>query len=333
MGIEEFGKIGFGTFGSDKYDEQTVADAVYNAIKVGYRIFDCASVYGNEKQIGEVFARAFREKLVKREELFIISKVWNDKHHENEVIESCKKSISDLGVGYLDLFFSHWPFPNYHAKGCMVDSRNPDSKPFFAEDFMIVWSQMEQLKVGGLVKEIGMSNMTIPKFEAVLPLCKIRPYAHEMELHPSFQQEELYNYCLKQNFKIIGYCPLGSPNRPERDKTAGDVADTEIKEIKEIAEKRNCHSVEICLKWAVSRGHIPIPFASKLKNIENNLIAANAERLSIDEMQKIALADKDCRLVKGHVFLWQGATDWQDLWDVNGKLENWEKSQQKYIIK
>lgn len=162
-----------GTFGSDKYDEAVVAHAVDYALRSGCRLFDCASVYGNEKQIGEVFDRAFREGVVKREDIVVMSKVWNDMHGEGQVEKSCRQTIEDLKVGYLDVYFLHWPFPNYHAKGCDVSSRNADSKPFFVKDFIAVWRQMEDLKKKGLVREIAVSNMTVAKMKAVLPLCDI----------------------------------------------------------------------------------------------------------------------------------------------------------------
>lgn len=326
-------KIGMGTFGSDKYDEKTVADAVYSALKLGYRLFDCASVYGNEKQIGEIFKRAIDEKVVSRSDLYITSKVWNDMHGDGQVIASCKQSLSDLKLDYIDLYFMHWPFPNFHAKGCDVDSRSDASTPFILDDFMSAWRQMETLKKEGLVKNIAMSNMTIPKFEAVLPLCEIMPSAHEMELHPSFQQQELFDYCVSKGMQPIAYCPIGSPNRPERDKTAEDVADTEIKEIVNIATARGWHPVEVCLKWAVQRGQIPIPFASRERNLINNLAILDKEDLTIAEMASIAGADKNCRLVKGHVFLWNGAKDWHDLWDEDGSITKWVKKDKAYIKK
>lgn len=324
-------KIGMGTFGSDKYDDKTVANAVKFAIKVGYRLFDCASVYGNEREIGEVFAEAFRDGTVKREDIVVISKVWNDMHGEGKVIDSCMNTLKDLKLDYIDIYFMHWPFPNYHAKGCDVDSRNPDSRPFYVEEYMLAWRQMEWLKKNGYVKEIAMSNMTIPKLEAVLPLCKIMPYAHEMELHPSFQQKELYDYLKERSIKIIGYCPLGSPNRPERDRTPDDIADTQMPEIVEIANEHGCHPAEICLAWAIQSGHTPIPFASREINIIKNLTVQNKIVLSNEEMEVISKLDCGNRLVKGHVFLWNGATDWHDLWDENKKLVKWVKIGTRFI--
>lgn len=315
-------QIGFGTFGSDKYDANTVANAVYQAIACGYRTFDCASVYGNEKQIGRVFHRAFSQGLVQRKDLTIISKVWNNRHGNGQVIASCKQSLQDLGLSYLDLYILHWPFPNHHASGCNGDSRDPNSRPFFVEDFMVAWRQMEQLKQDGLVREIATSNMTIPKFEAVLPLCQIPPYANEMELHPSFQQPELYAYCKAHGMRIIGFCPLGSPNRPERDRTAQDVVDTKMPVIQQLAQAHGCSAQEICLKWAVTSGHTPIPFSGNPANIAANFLAVQTP-LSKAEMEQIRQADCNCRLVKGQVFLWPGASDWQDLWDITGKLDHW----------
>ncbi|MDR2662205.1 MAG: aldo/keto reductase, partial [Treponema sp.] len=131
--------IGMGTFGSDRYGPDEIAAAVAGAIRSGYRLFDCASVYGNEKEIGAVFEEAFATGLVKREELFITSKVWNDMHGRGDVLLSLAKTLRDLGLDYVDAYFVHWPFPNYHAPGCDGDSRNPDSKPFSVDRFMAVW--------------------------------------------------------------------------------------------------------------------------------------------------------------------------------------------------
>lgn len=310
--------VGIGTFGSDKYGPAEIANAVYGAVECGYRLIDCASVYQNEKEIGESLAKLFENQIVKREELFITSKVWNDQH--KEVIKACKQSLEDLGLEYVDLYFVHWPFPNYHAPGCSGDSRNPDSKPFIVEDFMEVWKQCEWLLENGYVKHIGMSNMTIPKLEAVLPLCKIQPASIEMELHPSFQQQELYDYVVERNIVPIGYCPIGSPSRPERDRTPDDVADTELPEIQEIAKAHNIHPAVVCLKWAVQRGQVPIPFSVKEPQYISNLKCATEDPLTEEEMQMIAKADKNCRLVKGQVFLWPGAESWEALWDLNGTI-------------
>ena len=312
--------IGLGTFGSDKYGPEEVARAVYGGIRQGYRLIDCAAVYQNEAQVGEALEHALEEGLAKREELFLISKVWNDRHGEGEVLASCRQSLKDLRQDYLDLYLVHWPFPNYHAPGCSGDARNPDSRPFRVQEFMKVWAQCEELAGAGLARYIGMSNMTIPKLEAVLPLCRIKPAFLEMELHPSFQQPELFQYALDHGIQPIGYCPIGSPSRPERDRDAGDVADTELPEIAEIARAHGIHPALVCLKWAVQRGQIPIPFSVKEPQYRSNLQAVTEDPLSEAEMESIRRADRNCRLVKGQVFLWPHAGSWEDLWDPDGSI-------------
>ncbi|NCB91120.1 MAG: aldo/keto reductase [Clostridia bacterium] len=312
--------VGMGTFGSDHVTPDQVSEAVAGAIKAGYRSFDCAACYGNEDQIGRVFKAAFEEKIVKREELFIASKVWNDMHGDGDVLIACAKTLKDLQLDYLDMYYVHWPFPNYHAPGCDADSRNPDSKPFSAERFMKTWRQMERLVEMGLTKHIGMSNMTIPKLEAVLPLCKIKPAAIEMELHPCFQQPELFAYCKAKGIEPVGFCPVGSPARPQRDKTPDDITDIDIPEMRRIAEAHGVHPAVICIKWAVQRGQTPIPFSTKEKNYIKNLQCTTEDPLTEEEMEIIKGLDKKNRLIKGQVFLWEGAKDWEDLWDMNGKI-------------
>ena len=315
---EEVPCVGMGTFGSDRFTAEQVSNAVAGAIRCGYRMFDCAACYGNEDQIGEVFQAAFDEGVVERKELYIMTKVWNDMHERVE--ESCRKSIADLKCDYIDLFFIHWPFPNYHAPGCDVDSRNPDSRPFSVEEFMSTYRQCESLVEKGLIRHIGISNMTIPKLEAVLPLMKIKPAACEMELHVCFQQQELYDYLVFKDIQPIGFMPLGSPQRPERDMCPEDVADLQTPEMQEIAKAHGVHPALIALKWAHQRGQIPIPFSVHEVEYVSNLKCLTEDPLTDEEMAKIATLERNNRLVKGQVFLWEGANDWHDLWDEDGVI-------------
>lgn len=321
---EQIPCIGIGTFGSDRYGPEQVSQAVAGAIRAGYRLFDCASVYGNEALIGQVFRQAFAGGDVKREELFIISKLWNDMHGEGDVLLSCAQTLKDLGLEQLDAYFVHWPFPNYHAPGCDGDSRNPDSVPFSVTRFMATWRQMERLHRMGLVRHLGMSNMTVAKLKRVLPLCEIRPSLIEMELHPSFQQQALFDYAAAHHIQPIGYSPIGSPSRPERDRTPEDIADTQMPEIVKIAEAHGVHPALVCLKWAVQRGQIPIPFSVRESQYVANLRAVTEDPLTDSEMAVITGLEHNNRLIKGQVFLWEGATDWQVLWDEDGVIADEE---------
>ena len=311
--------IGLGTFGSDHASHDAVAEAVKYAASIGYRHFDCASVYGNEHRIGEAFSQLFKAGL-RRDEVWITSKLWNDKHGENDVIPSCEKSLKDLQLDYLDLYLVHWPFPNHHPPGCDVKARNPHAVAYIHENYMRTWCKMEELVDRGLVRHIGTSNMTIPKMTLLLRDARIRPAANEMELHPHFQQPEFFQYLLENEIQPIGYSPIGSPSRPERDRTPEDTSPTEDPAIRAIAQRLGIHPAVVCIKWAVQRGQIPIPFSTNSKNMLSNLLGVVGEPLSQKDMDAIAKLDRNCRLIKGQVFLWKDDQSWEDLWDVKGVI-------------
>jgi alcohol dehydrogenase (NADP+) len=311
--------IGLGTFGSDRFSASEIAKAVIGAATIGYRHFDCAAVYRNEREIGDSFQKVMNNGIA-REELWITSKLWNDKHAEEDVVPACKQTLKDLQLEYLDLYLIHWPFPNHHAPGVDVNSRDPHAKPYLHENYLKTWRQMEKLMDLGLVRHIGTSNMTIPKLKLLLRDAKIKPAANEMELHPHFQQPELFQFCFDNDIVPIGYSPIGSPSRPERDRTPDDTVDIEDPIIVRIANKLNVHPAVICIKWAVQHGQVPIPFSVQPDKYWNNLKAVTTDPLMEEEMQEIARIDNNNRLIKGQVFLWESAKDWQDLWDLNGQI-------------
>ena len=309
--------IGLGTFGSDHVTPAQVASAVKGAVAAGYRHFDCASVYSNEAEVGAALEE-IQQGGVKREELWITSKLWNDKHAEDDVIASCRKSLADLRLKYLDLYLVHWPFPNFHPPGCDVTSRSADATPYIHENYMKTWRKMEELVDFGLVRHIGTSNMTIPKLKLLLQDARIRPAVNEMELHPHFQQPELFRFVVESGIQAIGYCPIGSPGRPERDRTPEDTSPTEDPVILKIARRHSLHPAVVCIKWAIQRGQTPIPFS--INNYAANLNGVVAAPLTDDEMREIAAIDRNCRLIKGQVFLWKDGQTWEDLWDVHGYI-------------
>jgi alcohol dehydrogenase (NADP+) len=311
--------IGLGTFGSDHVSPAEVAAAVEGAAEVGYRHFDCASIYGNEYQIGYALQQALRAG-IKREQLWITSKLWNDKHGEDDVIPSCRQSLSDLRLDYLDLYLVHWPFPNHHPQGCEVTSRSEDSKPYIHTEFIKTWRKMEKLVESGLVRHIGTSNMTIPKLKLLLSDARTKPAVNEMELHPHFQQPELFEFLRANTIVPVGYSPIGSPGRPDRDRTAEDSVPTQDPVIVKIADRLRVHPAVVCVKWAVQRGQVPIPFSINRNHYLANLEGVVSEPLTELDMREITAIDRNCRLIKGQVFLWKEGQSWEDLWDVNGEI-------------
>jgi diketogulonate reductase-like aldo/keto reductase len=162
--------------------------------------------------------------------------------------------------------------------------------------------------------------MTIPKLKLVLRDAKIKPACNEMELHPHFQQPELFQYVVANGMVPIGYSPIGSPRRPERDRTAEDTVDIDDPVIVGIANRLNVSPAVVCIMWAVRRGQIPIPFSAKRPQYLSSLQAAAGVPLTASDMQAIAAIDRRCRLIKGQVFLWKDGQSWEDLWDPTGEI-------------
>ena len=311
--------IGLGTFGSDHVPAERVAAAVYDAIMLGYRHVDCAAVYGNEHAIGESLERVIADG-VRRDELWITSKLWNDNHDPSRVAPALERSLRDLRLDYLDLYLVHWPFPNTHQPGVDVGSRDSHAQPYRHERYMATWAELEKLVERGLVRHIGTSNMTIPKLRLVLSDAHIPPVANEMELHPHFQQPELFEFVRANGMVPIGFAPVGSPARPERDRTPDDSVDVEDPVIVGIARRIGVHPAVVCVKWAIRRGQVPIPFSTTPANYHANLRAAAGEPLGDADMAAIAGIDRACRLIKGQVFLWKAGQRWEDLWDLDGTI-------------
>ncbi len=311
--------IGLGTFGSDHATGEAVASAVYEAIELGYRHIDCAAAYRNEREIGESLRRATAGG-VARDQLWITSKLWNNRHAPTDVAPACEQSLRDLGLDELDLYLVHWPFPNTHEPGVDVGSRDSSARPYIHERYMDTWGEMEKLVDRGLVRHIGTSNMTIPKLQLVLRDARIRPAANEMELHPHFQQPELFAFVRASGMEPIGFSPIGSPARPDRDRTPEDTVDVEDPVIVAAARRLGVHPAVVCVKWAIQRGQTPIPFSTKRSNVLANLQGAVGDPLTAFEMEAIAGIDRNCRLIKGQVFLWKAKQSWEALWDLDGTI-------------
>ncbi|HVL53264.1 MAG TPA: aldo/keto reductase [Vitreimonas sp.] len=311
--------IGLGTFGSDRVPGEAVAEAVLGAAERGYRLFDCASIYGNEPLIGAALERVRRSGIA-RDELFVTSKLWNDGHAPGDVRPTFERSLRDLRLDYLDLYMIHWPFPNHHPPGADVHSRSPEARPYIHDHYMATWAELEKLVEAGLVRHIGTSNMTIPKLELLLRDARIRPSANEMELHPHFQQPELFAWLADRGIVPIAFAPVGSPARPDRDRTPDDTVDVEDPVIVAIAARLAVHPAVVCIAWAAQRGAVPIPFSIRPDNQLANLRAVMDAPLTDDDMRAITGIDRACRLIKGQVFLWKDGQSWEDLWDPDGRI-------------
>ncbi|PKI77131.1 hypothetical protein CRG98_002634 [Punica granatum] len=198
--------IGLGT-AADPLDPVAMKLAVIEAIKLGYRHFDTASMYGSEVPLGEVLAEAIRLGLVaSREELFITTKLWCSDTHVDRVIPAIQNSIRNLQLDYLDLYLIHWPIsckPGTYAHPV-------DEEDLMPMDFKAVWAAMEECQRRGLTKSIGVSNFSCKKLETILSFATIPPSVNQVEMNPVWRQKKLREFCLANSIFITAFSPLGA---------------------------------------------------------------------------------------------------------------------------
>jgi diketogulonate reductase-like aldo/keto reductase len=278
--------VGLGTWRSEK---NKVGDAVYYAVtEVGYRHIDCAAVYGNEKEIGAAFKKVFSENKVKREEVFVTSKLWNTEHDPALVENACRKTLADLQLEYLDLYLVHWgiAFPHGGDIEPMGDNGLVKTVPVPLLD---TWRAMEKLVEKGLVKSIGVANYTAPLIVDLLAYAKIKPVMDQIEIHPYNSQEEMVEFCRKMGIAVTAYSPFGS---------RWDQSDKPISnpEIAKIAVNHKRTPAQVLIRWLNQRGIITIPKSVTPERISGNLDVFDF-KLTESEMTTIAKLNRGYRFV------------------------------------
>ncbi|MEI7503778.1 MAG: aldo/keto reductase [Paludibacter sp.] len=303
--LDEIPILGLGTWLS-KGNEVYVA--VLEAIRIGYRHFDCAYIYRNEKEIGRALKDAMTAGLVKREELFITSKLWNSDHAPDRVEVAVRKSLHDLQLDYLDLYLMHWPVA-FKTKHEMAN----DASDLVSLDQMplhVTWQAMEAIKLKGLTRHIGVSNFNIPKLKYLIDRAVVKPEVNQVELHPYFQQLELVEFCKFNGILVTAYSPLGS-----RHLMNSEAGLTQEKLILEIAKKHSCTVAQVLLAWGMQRGTIVIPKSIHFERIKENFESIYVN-MNSTEIAEIDILERNLRMAKGaYCVLPNGCYTLKSIWE------------------
>lgn len=247
--------VGFGTWQTP--DGDTAVNAVKTAIECGYTHIDGAAVYDNEKSVG----MGIKESGVARENLFITSKLWNTERGYDTTIAAFEKTLSDLHVDYLDLYLIHWP----------ANKKQFDNwKELNSE----TWRAFEDLYKQGRIKAIGVSNFLTHHLEALMETATIAPMVNQIEFHPGYMQKETLDFCKANNICVEAWSPLGT----------GRMLSNET--LNEIAANYNKSTAQLCIRWCMQNGTVPLPKSVTPARIAENLDVFDFE-ISGEDMERI----------------------------------------------
>ncbi|KAK8858672.1 hypothetical protein IAR55_002901 [Kwoniella newhampshirensis] len=270
--------IGLGTWQAKPGE---VRHAVAHALKVGYRHIDGALCYQNEEEVG----LGIKDSGVPRSEIFVTSKLWSTFH--DRVEEGINKTLSDLGLDYLDLYLVHWPVKTNSKGNHPLFPTKPDGSRDidWSWDQADTWKQMEAVLASGKVKAIGVSNAGIPILEHLAKTAKVQPAVNQVELHPYNPQHKLVEYCQSHGILLEAYSPLGSTSSPLHDDP----------DLVAIAKKHGVSTATVLISWPIQRGIVVLPKSVTPSRIEQNLNVIDLDKDDLDKLGKIAEGGKQQR--------------------------------------
>ncbi|KAL2797194.1 NADP-dependent oxidoreductase domain-containing protein [Aspergillus keveii] len=294
--------VGFGLW---KVNNDTCADQVYEAIKAGYRLFDGACDYGNEVEAGQGVARAIKEGIVKREDLFIVSKLWNSFHDGDRVEPIARKQLADWGVDYFDLYIVHFPIslkyvdpsvrypPSWNSEAGKVELGNATIQE--------TWTAMESLVDKSLARSIGISNFSAQLLMDLLRYARVRPATLQIEHHPYLTQTRLVDYAQREGIAITAYSSFGPLSFLELQVTKAENTPPlfEHDTIKSIAAKHGKTPAQVLLRWATQRNIAVIPKSNNPARLAQNLDVVGFD-LAAAEIEAISALDKGLRFNDPH---------------------------------
>jgi alcohol dehydrogenase (NADP+) len=303
--------LGLGTWKSGPGE---VYQAVLWALEAGYRHIDCAAIYQNEKEVGDALKEAFDNGIVKREEVWVTSKLWNNAHEVDKVEEGLQKTLADLQLTYLDLYLIHWPISL--KSGVTFPKDGNDFLDYKTVPLTDTWKGMEALKEKGLTKHIGVSNFNKAKLSEIIGACQVVPEMNQIEMHPYLPQEGLVSFCKEKGINLTAYSPLGSADRPKARQKEDDPILMEHKVFKDIAKKHEASVAQVLIAWSLHRGIAVIPKSANKDRIKANLASKDIE-LDKDDLKAIGEITSRHRYIDGTFFTEVPGSPFKqsDLWE------------------
>jgi len=284
--------IGMGTWHHGPKEE--ILDALRYSIEIGYRHIDCAKIYLNEKEVGEVLNEVIGNK-VKRDDLFIVGKLWGTDHDPEDVEAACKKSLSDLKIDYFDAYLMH--YPTAFVKSEEVLPKDKEGRLRLNEDLdpIDTWRAMEKLVLKGLTRSIGLSNFNSKQIQEILDLGFIKPSVLHAECNPRISNDSLWRYCQSKGIQMVAYSPFGSPDLPWGEKLPHVLTDPVLKTI---GEKHERSTANVVLKWLLQRKLVTIPKSVIKSELAENLrVLEDGFELDKGDMDAIFSLNRDLRKI------------------------------------
>jgi diketogulonate reductase-like aldo/keto reductase len=294
-----FPSVGLGTW---KIPDAVLPDLIPAAVDLGYRHFDCACDYGNEKAVGEGLKRSLSAGACTRDDLWITSKLWNTYHHPDHVRAACERNLADLGLDELDLYLIHFPvtlgyvpFEERYPPGWFFDpeAESPAMKPVRVP-LADTWGAMEGLVEAGLVKRIGVCNFGTALIRDLQSYARIQPSVLQVEMHPYLTQQKLLRFCQEENITVTAFSPFGASSYVPLNMAGANESVLDDPEVIAIAGDLGKTPGQVVLRWAIQRGTVTIPKTQTVAHLRDNIELFDFE-LGNGEMTRLDRLDRNRR--------------------------------------